>query len=199
VAELLLEVVEGPNAGAQLALDRPIEIGRDPGVALILHDDLVSRHHARITPSRGGATLEDLGSSNGTFINGNEVHAPTFASAGDQILVGVSVIQLRSAQQVADRPSAVRQVPDALRIVERRPDYLPPDLQRASAAGAPMPAGTPLQGPTGPVQPVGRPAEVPVPGLDPLLDVHTKRLAFIAPIGIFVVVVFAVILFFALR
>jgi hypothetical protein len=194
VADFTLEIVEGPNAGLQVPLDRPVSIGRDPGVELVLQDDLVSRHHARITPSRGGATLEDLGSTNGTFVNGNEVHAPTFTSAGDQILVGVSVIQLRSAQQVADRPSAVREVPAALRIPAHQPDYLPPDLQHVSQAGAQV--GAP--GPTGPVQPVGRPPEVPVPDLDPLLDVHTKRLAFLAPLAVLVVVAFAVILWLAL-
>jgi hypothetical protein len=214
VADFTLEIVEGPNAGMQVSLDRPIEVGRDPGVALILHDELVSRHHARITPTRGGATVEDLGSTNGTFVNGNELHGPTFTSAGDQILVGVSVIQLRSAQQVADRPAAVRQVPAALRVPEHRPDYLPPDLQSADkGGGAPVPGaagpeppgfrgalppGTP-PGPTGPVQPVGRPPEVPVPGLDPLLDVNTKRMALIAPLAVFVVVAFALILWLALR
>ena len=198
MADFTLEIVEGPNAGMQVALDRPIEVGRDPGAAVVLHDELVSRHHARITPTRGGATLEDLGSTNGTFVNGNELHAPTFTSAGDQILVGVSVIQLRSAQQVADRPSAVRQVPAALRVPEHRPDYLPPDLQGAGQGGGVAAPGAP-PGPTGPVQPVGRPPEVAVPGLDPLLDARTKRMALIAPLAIFVVVAFAVILWLALR
>jgi hypothetical protein len=46
---------------------------------------------------------------------------------------------------------------------------------------------------------VGRPAEVPVPELDPLLDVHTKRLAYIAPIALLVVAAFALILWLALR
>ena len=197
MADLTLEIVEGPNAGTQVSLDRPIEVGRDPGVALVLGDELVSRHHARISPASGGATVEDLGSTNGTFVNGNELHAPTFASAGDQILVGVSVIQLRSAQQVADRPSAVRQVPAALRVPAHRPDYLPPDLQSADrSAAAP---GSPAPGPTGPVQPVGRPPEVPIPALDPLLDVKTKRMALIAPLGVFIVVAFALILWLALR
>ena len=204
-----MEVVEGPDAGLQLPLDRPIEVGRQPGATLLVHDDLVSRHHARITPTRGGATVEDLGSTNGTFVNGNEVHGPTFASAGDQILVGVTVVQLRTAQQVADRPSAVRQAPPALRVDVRHPDYLPPDLQRAAPppppAGAPRgagagaaaaPAGLPG---TAPAAPVGRPPGTRDPQLDPLLDVHTKRLALLAPLVILVVATLAVIAWLALR
>ena len=193
MAEVTLEVAEGPDAGAQVAVEGPIEIGRQPGVGLTVQDNLVSRRHARITPTRGGVLVEDLGSLNGTFINGNEVHSPSFASAGDQILVGVTVIQLRSPHEVAQRPSAVRPVPPALRIETPPPNYLPPDLQRAA------PGGGGGRGPTGPLAPVGRPPEVPVPELDPLLDSRTKRKALIAPIGIFVVAVFALMIWLALR
>ncbi|HEX2031611.1 MAG TPA: FHA domain-containing protein [Actinomycetota bacterium] len=196
MAEVTVEVAEGPDAGVQIPVDRPIEVGREPGLGLTLGDTLVSRRHARITPTRGGVLVEDLGSLNGTFINGNQVHAPSFASAGDQILVGVTVIQLRSPREVAQRPSAVRPVPPALRVETPAPNYLPPDLQRA-APGAP-PAG-PGQGPTGPLAPVGRAPEVPVPELDPLLDVYTKRKAFIAPIGILAVAAFALMIWLALR
>lgn len=197
MAELTIEISEGPDTGTQVPVDRPIEIGRQPGLALTLRDDLVSRRHARITPSQGGVVLEDLGSLNGTFINGNQVHTPSFASAGDQVLVGVTLILLRSAQQVAQRPSAVRPVPPALRVAAAAPSYLPPDLQRAVPGGPAQPAGAPL--PTGPVPPVGRPPEVPVPELDPLLDSRTKRKALIAPIGIFVLAAFALMIWLALR
>jgi pSer/pThr/pTyr-binding forkhead associated (FHA) protein len=198
MAGLTIEVSEGPDAGTQVPADRPIEIGRQPGLGLTLRDDLVSRRHARITPSRGGVVVEDLGSLNGTFINGNQVFAPSFASAGDQVLVGVTVMLLRSAEQVAQRPSAVRPVPPALRTGAAAPDYLPADLQRAAPRVPPQPAGAPLAS-TGPGPPVGRPPEVPVPELDPLLDSRTKRQALIAPIGVLVVAAVALMIWLALR
>ena len=72
--ELNLEVIEGPDAGKQVALDRPIVIGRGPDSDLVLEDGEVSAQHARITPSPDGtATVEDLESTNGTFVNGNEL------------------------------------------------------------------------------------------------------------------------------
>jgi pSer/pThr/pTyr-binding forkhead associated (FHA) protein len=195
VAELSLEVVEGPDAGRRIDLVGPVEIGRQEGVGMVLQDQLVSRRHARVTPVEGGASVEDLGSRNGTFVNGNEIPGPTLATPGDQILVGVSVLQLRSAAQIAERPSAVRAVPAGLASPERPPDYLPPDLR---TAGQP-PVGQPA-GPGGPAaSPVGRKPEVPIPELDPLLDVHTKRRALLAPLAVFVVAALAVIVFLASR
>jgi pSer/pThr/pTyr-binding forkhead associated (FHA) protein len=173
-------------------------------VGLVLQDQLVSRRHARVTPVEGGATVEDLGSRNGTFVNGNEIPGPTLATPGDQILVGVSVLQLRSAAQIAERPSAVRAVPAGLAGPERPPDYLPPDLR----AVAPTPGGqSPIPGaaaqgtgPGGaPLPPVGRKPEVPIPELDPLLDRYTKRRALLAPLAVFVVAALAVIVFLASR
>jgi pSer/pThr/pTyr-binding forkhead associated (FHA) protein len=181
VAELSLEVVEGPDAGQRVALSGPIEIGREAGAGLLLSDELVSRRHARLTPVQGGVTVEDLGSRNGTFINGDELHAPAMATAGDQILVGVSVLQVRTADQIRERPSAVLPVPPALATPQRNPDYLPPQIE------------TPGTGP-----PPAK-SEVAVPELDPLLDVHTKRLALIAPLAIFVLVAIVLMIFLATR
>jgi pSer/pThr/pTyr-binding forkhead associated (FHA) protein len=194
VTGLTLEVVEGPDAGKVVEVEGPVVIGRE-GADLLVQDTLVSRRHVRISPTPGGLTVEDLGSTNGTFLNGNELHAPAPASPGDQITVGTTVVEVRSPQQVRERPSAVRAVPEGLAIPPRQPDYLPPDLQTAALQPGAPPAGASPGGYT----PVGRPPEVPVPELDPLLDVRTKRLALIAPLAVFVVVVFALILFLATR
>jgi pSer/pThr/pTyr-binding forkhead associated (FHA) protein len=132
MAELLLEIVEGPGAGERRNLVGVIELGRDPAAALVVDDELVSRRHARIAPRDGGAVVEDLGSSNGTFVNGEEIHAPTRIDPGDQVVVGVTVLELRSAAQVAVRPTAVRQGPPALATPARRPDYVPREIQQES-------------------------------------------------------------------
>lgn len=101
MAELSLEIVEGPDAGRRVDLVEATEIGRQEGLGMVLQDQLVSRRHARVAPVEGGATVEDLGSRNGTFVNGNKISGPTLATPGDQILVGVSVLQLRSPAQIA--------------------------------------------------------------------------------------------------
>jgi hypothetical protein len=174
---LSLEIVEGPGAGTQVELTGPIEIGREQTAGLVVEDDLVSRRHVRLTPADGGAVAEDLGSRNGTFINGEEIHAPTRLDPGDQLLVGVTVVQLRSAAQVAASPTAVRPRPAALAgppplaTPERQPDYVPRDV----AAGR-------EEGP-----------------LAALVDARTKPKAAAAPIAIFILVVFIVLIYLATR
>ena len=70
-------------------------IGRDPGAAVILDDKSVSRRHARIVISEDGAALEDLGSKNGTQVQGARVESQTPLSDGDKILVGEVPLTMR--------------------------------------------------------------------------------------------------------
>ncbi len=63
-------------------------IGRDPGAAVHLDDPSVSRRHARIIVGDTGATVEDLGSKNGTFLGEAGVHAPMPLSDGDTVRIG---------------------------------------------------------------------------------------------------------------
>ena len=169
-----MEIVEGMRAGRRLNVARPIEIGRDPAADLVLDDELVSGRHARISPSGSGVLVEDLDSRNGTFVNGVRVCGPTAVNAGDQVVVGVSVLELRTAQQVAARPSAVHPVPAALATPQRRPDYVTPVMH-------------------------AEPRDEREHALTPLLDVHTKRMARTAPLAVFVLVALVVIIFLATR
>lgn len=172
MSDLSLEIVEGPAAGSKQPLDGSLEIGRDPGAGLVLDDELVSRHHARITPFDGGAVVEDLGSRNGTFVNGNEIHSPTKVEPGDHVLIGVSVLELRTAAQIAARPTAVRPRPPALATPPQQPDYV------RIAEVDERKRGEELQ---------------------PLLDARTKPKAKLAPLAIFVLVVLVVLIFLATR
>ncbi len=130
--ELNLEVIEGPDAGKQISVDRPIVIGRDPQADLVLQDGEVSGRHARITPSPDGtATVEDLESTNGTFVNQNELMGPAHLEGGDELLIGVSIIQLRTAEDFRSRGSGVIQLPPSLAIAERPPTYVNPEVARA--------------------------------------------------------------------
>lgn len=166
--QLTLEVVEGPDAGRTATLAGTLEIGRDPGAGLALHDDQASRRHARISVQSGAAVVEDLESSNGTFVNNNELTGPTRIGAGDELLIGVSVIQVRSAEQIAIQASAVRAIPAALAVAERRPTFTEPTDKKKAAV---------------------------VPELDRLLDARTKAQAQLAPFALLILVVLVVAIY----
>jgi DNA-binding winged helix-turn-helix (wHTH) protein len=69
--------------------------GRDDACALVIDASTVSRHHARITVVAGAATIEDLGSTNGTHVNGARISRPTRLGFGDELSLGSEVLQLR--------------------------------------------------------------------------------------------------------
>ncbi len=120
--KLLLEIVEGADAGKRASLDRGIEIGRDPGVGLLLADEEVSRRHARVEPDGDGAAIHDLGSTNGSYVNDRPLAGTQRLAPGDRVRVGLTVLELRSEEQVARRPSAVRPAP---LIEETEPAFVP--------------------------------------------------------------------------
>ncbi|MEA2424340.1 MAG: hypothetical protein QOH13_750 [Thermoleophilaceae bacterium] len=105
--DLLLEIVEGDNAGHQVPLTGPVEIGRDPSAGLHLDDEQVSRLHARISPAGDHAIVEDLGSANGTYVNDQPAQAGQELRRGDDVRVGLTVIRVRSQDEVARSPSAI--------------------------------------------------------------------------------------------
>jgi len=192
--EFVLEIVEGPEAGRRMSLTGPLELGRDPEAGgPLLQDELISRRHVRVTPVEDGASIEDLDSRNGTFVDGDQIYSPAHLAVGGQLLVGVTLLELRPAAEAAGMTS-VRPIPASLTqfrplpaestglttarhvptlaAAEAEPDYVPANaLETGAASGA----------------------------LLPLLDTHTKGKARGAPIGIFVLVALAVILYLALR
>jgi predicted component of type VI protein secretion system len=175
-----LEIVEGPRAGRRLTLERAVVIGRAPDSDLVLEDPQASRRHARIAPaSDGSAVVEDLGSSNGTFVNNHELTGSARLDPGDDLLVGVTVIQLRSPEQMVARPSAVRRVPPALATAPSPPQYVDPGAVSAELGHDGRSPGTPQ--------------------LDKYLDVRVRRRAQLAPLALFVLVALALIIYFAAR
>ncbi|TWP35283.1 FHA domain-containing protein [Leekyejoonella antrihumi] len=78
----------------QPAADDALTIGRGRGNSILLDDMLVSRQHVRITADDEGLVLEDLGSRNGTFVNGRRVER-THLHEGDHIGVGASTFEVR--------------------------------------------------------------------------------------------------------
>ena len=90
----------------------PIEIGRDASNGLVLDDDQASRRHARVSAQGDHAMVEDLGSSNGTYLNGQPIEGDRTLRPGDRLRVGLTVFELRTAADVQRQPSAVIPVPD---------------------------------------------------------------------------------------
>ena len=90
-----LIVVEGDNPGTRAELaDAPLLIGRGSDAAIKLDDDYVSTRHARITSSTTGYQVEDLGSTNGTFINNQRIAQPTPFGIGDTLRIGRTLMSV---------------------------------------------------------------------------------------------------------
>ena len=91
-----LVVVEGSLKGTELTLgDAPISIGRAADSTLVLDDDYASNRHARLFPHEGVWVVEDLGSTNGTYLDRSKVTAATVVPIGTPIRIGKTVIELR--------------------------------------------------------------------------------------------------------
>jgi serine phosphatase RsbU (regulator of sigma subunit) len=90
-----LVTVKGPNVGARFDLvEAGTVIGRQPDAAIYLESLAVSRHHARVLCDQGGWFVEDMGSSNGTYVNGQRVSGRTPLTERDVLQVGPYVLHL---------------------------------------------------------------------------------------------------------
>ncbi len=84
----MLVVVRGPNAGSRYLLDRDVTtIGRHPDSHIFLDDVTVSRRHCEIVRTADGMALHDLGSLNGSYVNGDRVEDRALAT-GDEVQIG---------------------------------------------------------------------------------------------------------------
>jgi hypothetical protein len=89
-------ITEGPRAGTTMDLgDAPITIGRDNQSTLALGDDYASGRHARLFSQNGQWFVEDLGSTNGTYLGRSKVTRPQPVTVGAPIRIGKTVIELR--------------------------------------------------------------------------------------------------------
>jgi hypothetical protein len=91
-----LLVTAGGLAGTSIGLaDQQITIGRANDATLVLHDDYASTRHARLFPQDGQWIVEDLGSTNGTYLDRQKVTQPTPVPPGVPIRIGKTVLELR--------------------------------------------------------------------------------------------------------
>ncbi len=96
MSQLELVVTRGASAGTRIPLDgaRAISIGRAPANRLVLDDPKISSNHARISVERGGITVVDLGSKNGTFVDGHPATTPLRVQPGVEIALGSTTLEI---------------------------------------------------------------------------------------------------------
>ncbi len=154
-----LTLRQGPVPGKiyELAKD-VVTVGRDVSNDIVINDAEVSRNHARLTSQSGGYLLEDLASTNGTFVNGQRLIGPKLLNPGDVIGLGETVVLEYSAmmadagatviaaapgrpmEHVTAAPRAPEPPPPAPMPVEPEP---PPTVAEPMFAAPPPPAPTP--------------------------------------------------------
>jgi pSer/pThr/pTyr-binding forkhead associated (FHA) protein len=94
---LLVLVSPELGSGETIAVTAPMVVGRDATSGIRLaHDEFVSARHARIEPRPDGAMVDDLGSTNGTFVNGSKLKKARLAKAGDVIKIGATELQVQA-------------------------------------------------------------------------------------------------------
>jgi pSer/pThr/pTyr-binding forkhead associated (FHA) protein len=108
-------------------MNREIIIGRSSDLDMVLVEDMVSRRHAKITTTDADIFIQDMGSTNGTFVNGEKIAGRARLTEGDRILVGTSIIKVVGV----DADIASQSEAEARRRLEA-------GAQRQSTSGRPM-------------------------------------------------------------
>ncbi len=111
-----LQVTAGPLAGQAVEASAELVIGRE-GTDLLLDDAQVSRRHAAIRPVQEGIEVEDLGSLNGTWVNGQRIEQATRLATGDVLVIGDTRIEVH----IPERAAPARPAATVLREHELRP------------------------------------------------------------------------------
>ncbi len=138
-AVLLARVTGAPAPPPALTFHgREMIVGRDPDCDHVVDLPIVSGRHARLTPSGSLILIEDLGSSNGTYVNGQRIERPVAVAPGDQIRLGNHTLALVDAEaQAAGQAAATLAVAGAPRA--SAPASAAPGIDVAPAPAAPLP------------------------------------------------------------
>jgi pSer/pThr/pTyr-binding forkhead associated (FHA) protein len=141
MAQFQFVMRSGPTPGVIYPLEGDqLTIGRDANNGVAINDAEVSRKHSRLTFQGGKYVLEDLGSTNGTFVNGQRLAGPVVLKAGDVVSLGEQIVLMYDA--INSDAGATVAVPRKSARVEA------PYAQPAPSAPAPVyaaPAGAPAK------------------------------------------------------
>jgi hypothetical protein len=144
VGDLQLVVTQGVGEGREFDIAASAQVlGRDAASDIVLDDPEASRRHASIRAEGGSAVVEDLGSTNGTFVNEERIAGGRTLSAGDRVRIGTTVLELRSVAQATRVGTAI---PEDLGGQETRLGGAVPGGV-APGAGPEAPGGVPEAGP----------------------------------------------------
>ena len=142
-----LKITGGNAAGQTITLEQELVIGRStPGLGSLGGDSEISRVHARVfhDPS-GRLMIEDLGSTNGTFVNGNRISGQQALNSGDQVRVGQTTLSVEGGAADAGATSVGQVIPAA-----PVPAAAPPPAAAQPPPTQQLPPQPPLGGPPGP-------------------------------------------------
>lgn len=113
-----LTIKEGPKVGEAFVLENiEYTLGRTPDNKIMIDELSVSRHHARLQPTLGSFALEDLGSTNGTWVNGEQLTRPCVLATGDIIQLADNVTLVFDVREEV-LPEALIPPPDAPMVNE---------------------------------------------------------------------------------
>src|SRR5579863_1933390 len=107
----VLRFISGKYQGGEfpIAMDKQILVGRSSDLDMVLVEDMVSRKHARISMQGDQIWIEDLGSTNGTFVNGEKIKR-AHLKEGDRVLIGTSILKLIAGDAPRDGMDAKREL-----------------------------------------------------------------------------------------
>ena len=137
-----LTVRQGPVPGKVFELAKDVmTIGRDVNNDLVINDSEVSRNHARLTSQSGGYLIEDLASTNGTFVNGQRLIGPKLLNSSDVVGLGETIVLEYS--YVADTSATVVAAGPVRPMMSPEPQAEPPTAPPRMPEPAPMPPPMP--------------------------------------------------------
>src|SRR3954451_115013 len=155
MANETLKIVSGNAAGQSIPLEQELVIGRStPGLGSLGGDSEISRVHARVFHDPSGRLMvEDLGSTNGTFVNGNRISGQRALNPGDEVRVGQTTMSVEGGAAGATTvgnvvPAPVPTPPPAAAAPEPPTQALPPQQQAGYGQAPPAPpyGGGPVGG-----------------------------------------------------